>query len=332
MIKKNIILLTVCVLGISFFSSSKVYASELQNEEVKKNVTIQTFLSDMNEMGDYSAIKFLKNVEGDNRYIYLPFSTEGYLIYDMDLDIIHEYSTVTGNSYIEGYNDIYYTSALGYYEKDSDQDNIFVEIATGKVIGDYETFSIMAESIDNSIIEKNNISGTLREAVFAGNTSGKISGKVPNYSYNPDGICGSTAAGMYLRWYDLNVNGNYVPSSLESSDGVNLIKHLRGYIDGSKPGSTTGDVYSGIISYCSAQGIKHNGGYALVDISYVIGRVDTYETPFILGLYNHPTYKNHWVTGYGFSISGGSNFATVNDGWANTEVSINLINCDYIIW
>lgn len=324
-------MLITCVLCISLFSTTRVFASEVNDDLVENNETIQALLDNLNELGDYSAIRYLKNAEGDNRYVYLPFSTGGYLVYDIDLNVVHEYSTTSGNPYIEGSDDVYYTGALGYYEKDTDENDIFVEIPTRKVIGNYDNFSLMAEDINNSIIN-NTVSSYSQNSVFAVNSSGKISGTVPNYKHNPDGICGSTSAAMLLRWYDIYVNGNYVPSSLQSSDGVKLIEHLRSYIDGSKPGSTTGDVYSGIISYCSSQGIKHNGGYAIVDISYVVGRVDTYKTPFILGLNHHPTYGNHWVTGYGYNVSGGSNYATVNDGWGSTGVSINLINCDYIIW
>lgn len=40
---------------------------------------------------------------------------------------------------------------------------------------------------------------------------------------------------MLLRWYDIYKNQKYVPSSLESGDGVDLIEHLRGYIDGDVP-------------------------------------------------------------------------------------------------
>lgn len=69
-----------------------------------------------------------------------------------------------------------------------------------------------------------------------------------------------------------------------------------------------------------------------MDISYVVGSFDTYGTPFVLGLHNNPKYGNNWVKGYGYNVSGRSNYVTVNDGWGNRGVSINLINCDYIIW
>ena len=143
--------------------------------------------------------------------------------------------------------------------------------------------------------------------------------------YKRQGICGSTSAAMLLRWYDIYKNQKYVPSSLESGDGVDLIEHLRGYIDGDVPGSVAGDVFTGIMSYCSSQGVSHPGGFDGYNDNYVIGRVDTYGTPFLLIIHNHPTYKNHWITGYGYNISGGTCYPIVNDGWGDTNVSINPI-------
>ena len=324
--RKIAALLTVCAMCYSLFSTTTTFAAETNDISLENNSKIQKLLSNLNEKGDYSVSKILKDSEENERYIYLPFSTGGYLIYDKDLDVVHEYSTISGNEYIEDNSDIYYAGALGYYEKNK---NTFLEIPTGKTIGTVADFATMENEV-NIKIKENFTSKKANFALSAAKNS--ISGSVPNYSYNPDGICGSTSAGMLLRWYDIYVNGKYVPSNLESSDGIALIKNLRNYIDGSKPGSSTGDVYSGIMAYCKKQGVSHDGGYAIVDINYIVGRVDTYGTPFVLGLHNHPKYSNHWVTGYGYNISGGSNYVTVNDGWGNRGVSINLINCDYIIW
>ena len=325
-IKKIAALLTVCAMCYSVSSNTMAFGAEPNDFPFENNSTIQQLLSNINEKGDYTVAKILKDSKEKERYIYLPFTTGGYLIYDKDLDLVHEYSTITSNSYIDDNSEVYYAGALSYYEKNKET---FVEIPTGKVIGTVADFAAMSNEVNTKIKEN----FTSKKGNFAlSATKNSISGSVPNYSYNPDGICGSTSAGMLLRWYDIYVNGKYVPSSLESSDGVALIKNLRNYIDGSRPGSSTGDVYSGIMAYCKKQGVSHDGGYAIVDISYVVGRVDTYETPFILGLHNHPKYGNHWVTGYGYNVSGGSSYVTVNDGWGNRGVSINLINCDYIIW
>jgi len=46
----------------------------------------------------------------------------------------------------------------------------------------------------------------------------KSLGTVPNDSYNPNGICGSTASAMMLRYLDTYFPGDNVPSSLEMSE------------------------------------------------------------------------------------------------------------------
>lgn len=298
------------------------YASESPN--ISSSPVIQQLLEEINEIGDYSNMKVLRDADNEERFYYLPFETGGYLIYDSNLNIVHEYSRDKGNAFIERNSDLYYLGALRYFHKVGGK---YVELPTGNTIASAD-FTNLADAIEQNIISKT----LMRSNTRAATASNTISGSVPNYSYNPDGICGSTASAMMLRWYDLNVNQNYVPSSLESSDGVALIEHLRGYIDGDSPGSTTGDVYNGIISYCSNQGVSHDGGFSVVDISYVVGRVDTYERPFVLGLNNHPTYHDHWVTGYGYSIRSSGDFAIVNDGWGNRGVEINLVGCDYIVW
>jgi hypothetical protein len=136
------------------------------------------------------------------------------VIYDKDLNVIHEYSTTTSYAYIDDNSEVYYAGALSYYEKNK---KTFVEIPTGKVIGTVADFATMSNEV-NTKIKENFTSKKVNLALSA--TKNSISGSVPDYSYNPDGICGSTSAGMLLRWYDIYVNGRYVPLWLESSDGV----------------------------------------------------------------------------------------------------------------
>lgn len=171
-----------------------------------------------------------------------------------------------------------------------------------------------------------------RPALCVNGAINYISGQVPNYQYSPNGICGSTAAAMLLRWYDIYQNQKYAPSSLESGDGVALIKHLVGYIDEDVPGSMPGEVFTGIMDYCSSQGISHPGGYDVYTDAYVIGRVDSYGTPFLIALYSHPKYHRHWVTGYGYNYSDGTCYIIVNDGWGSTNISINPIYASQIVW
>lgn len=206
---------------------------------------------------------------------------------------------------------------------------ILVEIPTGEELGSKESFVSYANDID-----ANAERATMRRNAALPDTKSAhyISGTVPNYDHNPDGICGSTAAAMLLRWYDLYQNNNYVPSSLESANGVVLIEHLRSYIDGDNPGSDPGDVYFGILDYCADQGVSHAGGIENYSDAYVMGRVDTYEIPFLVCTLNHPKYGNHWVTGYGYNYSNGTCYPIVNDGWGNKGIAINPIFLRQIVW
>ena len=131
---------------------------------------------------------------------------------------------------------------------------------------------------------------------------------------------------MFLRYYDIYVNGNYVPSSLESSSGIALIDKLVPYIDGATPGSNPGQLQNGIYNYLKSQGINASVNLAYSSIGAIAGRVGNNE-PFVLGLHNHPTYGEHWVTGFGYS----GIYAIANDGWGNI-VYIDSSYTDYIVY
>lgn len=321
--KKKISLLMCLILCVSLFVSVDIKAQE-QSVNLHKVVIVQELLDELNEVGDYVNVKVLKDYDDTERYYYLPFSTGGYLIYDVNLNIIHEYSVCESNAKIDGNSEVYYGGALVYL---IEQNGKFYDLSLEVSIGNKREIIEKSRVIQEKM--KNNFQYSRTSLPATRNT---IKGTVPNYSYNPNGICGSTASAMMLRWYNNNVNGKYVPSNLETSDGVALIKHLKSYIDGSTPGSSAGDVFTGIQSYCKKQGVSHAGGFDRITADYIIGRVDSYKRPYIMGLYNHPTYKDHWVTGYGYRISGGTVYAIVNDGHGKTGVSLNLTNADYIVW
>jgi len=52
------------------------------------------------------------------------------------------------------------------------------------------------------------------------------------------------------KWSSICINSsNNIVVIISVRDGVDLIEHLRGYIDGDVPGSVAGDVFTGIMSY-----------------------------------------------------------------------------------
>lgn len=306
-----------------FATSSVVYAAS-DISDLRNDITITGLLQQLNEKGDFLNVKILKDYDGSERYYYLPFLTQGYLIYDRELNTIHEYSTVDDVESIDLYDEVYYGGALLYLYVVGDD---FYDLSMNKKVGKKSEIIKNVNLEKKTVIKKRLASGTVRT-----NSSQEIKGVVPNYSYNPNGICGSTAAAMLLRWYDIYVNTKYVPASLVSSSGTSLIKHLVPYIDGENPGSKPGEVYSGIQDYCADQKISHSGGLEAVSADYIIGRVSSDGVPYIMGLRASSSYGAHWVTGYGYTLSGSTCYAIVNDGHGRTDVSINIVNGDFMVW
>jgi hypothetical protein len=52
---------------------------------------------------------------------------------------------------------------------------------------------------------------------------------------------------------DLHIDNRYVPSWLESSDGITLIKYLEPYIQGKIPSSTAGEIASALSNHLERQ-------------------------------------------------------------------------------
>ena len=140
---------------------------------------------------------------------------------------------------------------------------------------------------------------------------------LPNYSYNPSGICGSTAAAMMLRYMDLYVDDDFVPTNIESGNGIALINHLETFINHSSHGSSAPQVAFGISDYLSGK-VDYSATYDEVEGYILYGQIADGK-PYVIGTFRHPRYGNHWMTGYGYS--GG--WAIVNDGWGNSGVYIN---------
>ncbi len=259
-----------------------------------------------------------------NAYLFVS-EKNGYVIISVQNNEITEFSLVQNSPFVNNVNKkdkIYYNGPLAFF-KDKDKTKI-INLNTFEEFNkkDLKDINGLAYDVKPESKQFNVLSSTFTL---------KISGTVPNYSYNPDGICGSTAAAMLVRWYDIYVNGSYVPLSLQSSDGVILIQYLVPLIDGSKPGSLPGELLSGLTTYLSQQGVNSTVNLELSDVSWIFSCVSN-NKPYIIGLSNHPQYNNHWVTGYGYSNSGTSYFAIVNDGHGSREIYINTNYTDFILF
>lgn len=247
---------------------------------------------------------------------------------------------------------IIYTSPLNYYSKSTEGiiKNQFLEVL--------DKYPIQATDFEDTAFKRVEVN---KAELFSNRTNGynpefgtsdhfvNYSSYIPNYSYNPNRICGSTAAAMLLMYYDKVYNDNYVPNSWESSDGVTLIKKLVPFIDGFFPGSDMKDARNGLNNYLH-QRVSARTAYSRSSYS-----LDLRNGPAMLDLGRGiQPYGEHWVVGYGYrqfnniaqalppelsSLTSTNSFKQLSpgetvsylifvvDGWGNRGV---LINQKYI--
>lgn len=245
---------------------------------------------------------------------YYDLNSLGYIIVNKNNNDVIEYSTEDNNLFITNRDQkYYYGGPLNYFVKSADGVNLET-IDTQEVI-----------SKEVAILQKTNESLKLpstRSIPLQSSFTYKTAYNPRTYSYNPNGICGSTASAILLMYYRDHVSSAYVPSNLATSDGVALIKHLIKYIDGATPGANYYDMTSGLTNYLNTRNVI----FRVQRLNIVEGANKLYDgkKPIIVGTLNHPTYKDHWVVGYGFNSSYGLvNYFIVNNGWGQNGININ---------
>ena len=271
----------------------------------------------------------------DNEVIAYLFELEprGYVIINEE-GIIVEYS-IENNFRATGNDKIYYGGPLKYYRKN---ETLYMDILSGKSVSKEalsNTITTYKEDTENAqqklskdIGETNGIVSTRAGSSYS------IPGTTRKYKYNPDGICGSTAAAILLMYYDDYIDSNMVTSQYTTTDGIKLIQYLRPYIDGSQPGSTTSDVVVGLYIYLDSRGLSQQYssssvvGFTYAQYTYVIRQ----DKPAIVGLANHPNLGNHWVVGHGYTIRGSAKYLEINDGHGAIGVVINMDYVDDLIY
>jgi hypothetical protein len=304
----------------------------------------EAFLSSCNK--DIAPNDPIELYDADNTVaaLFFPLKDKGYIIINVKDYNVTEFSTESNNQYITDHNKKYfYNGPMGYMEE---VNGIIVDSKTGDTIGslsdlklelgDANVYDESNMEIMNKLNTKEDNLSAVRSVKAKAKKPTLLKGTVPNYEsehyeINRKGICGSVASAMLLRYYDLYVNDNYVPYSLESASGEGLVNFLIPYIQGEGEGSMPGDVQAGLESYVRDRGITQYFTIETAVMGLIMNSVAS-EKPYILGLWNHPKYKSHWVTGYGYYQDSSSAFAVVNDGWGNRNTQINMSYADYIIY
>lgn len=267
----------------------------------------------------------LYNLEDKVVALFFKSTKSGYIIVNTENLTVPEFSPTENNKFITNRNIKYfYNGPLTYMEKVGDS---IIDLKSHEAMGNEKQLKTQLKR--TMLYGTENITAATNTKSATRATQDQIYGTVPNYSYNPTGICGSTASAMLTRYYDIYVDGRFVPSYLESSDGVALTKHLVPYIDGSTPGSTATELRNGLNNYLSDQGVSKRVSTYYSSLINTIKSSVSSDNPYILGLYNHPKYGNHWVTGYGYYDSS-DDYALVNDGWGSVNVWIHLYYADVV--
>jgi hypothetical protein len=247
-------------------------------------------------------------------YNYNNVNGKGFVIKNTFNNDIVEYSLESDNKQVSKNKKNYYNGALAYYNKS--------DITTRSL--DFEIYGTKDFPINEN--------ANLNERSTRGRKS--LPYGLPNYSYNPTGICGSTASAMYVRYFDLHFNNKYVPKNLESSNGIKLIKHLVKYVDKGGHGSKLGDLTRGLGKYLDSRGMyNHDVRYTKNIMSGAVGIIHD-KKPYILGLHKYPLGSKtieHWCTGKGYIDNSSTDYAIVNDGWGGTR-HINVKYCDYVVY
>lgn len=282
-LKFKFLSMIVCFLMIISFVLQPVNANEMNSPFDKE------YTSNFMDVKDKNIVKSVVLYSKTNFSVatYLEFSPTGYMIIDNVSGLPIEFSEDKIVSFIStAVERVYYEGPLEYYIKDlTGYNNNFGNKYNIKTFESKYTNNFKEYFSNNVVNKSKGLSSTYSDLYIPGYSL------MPNYSYNPNGICGSTAAAMLLMYHDKYSNNYYVPSYLESSNGISLIEHLVPFIDGTVPGSTMADALNGLNGYLNDQAFL---GTANSTSNYILSKGAA-----MIDLTDKSSYGQHWVVAYG---------------------------------
>lgn len=340
------IVLFTFIFGTSTFASINnnniIVNNPISVETTSKNVALD-LISQLHQNKLISKEIKLYNFKNKENAVCFILKDNGYIIVSLEDYSISEFSLNSNNKYFTDINKKYIYNGPGeYYEKTND---VITSLINNKVVpnNDFivDNLSLISKiKLNNKqqVYTKNSLK--FEKAASVNYNSNFLPYLVPNYTYNPNGVCGSCASAMFLRYWNDHIDGRYVPSNLMTDDGVALIKTLIPDIEigGSAAldpnyknvGSTVDTLCAGVQKYLRNRGIV----YILHSEDFSLGRIEeciNNARPAIVGLSDDPTYTDHWVVASGYIIlnnttNGNLNFIQVTDGWGGQGT---YIDCSY---
>lgn len=308
--KKNNSKLLLCFLLMLTILIGSVQLSPIQAKEIN----ISKINQELNIIIDESSRVSLYGENDEVSAYFYKLKDVGYIIIDVKAGEFIEYSTESNNLFINDTSvKYYYGGALNYFEEVSS--DTIKEVNTNKIVNK-----------EVAIIKRNNedikINIPQMRAFPVGTFSNSIPYKPRTYDTNTKDNCGSTAAAILMAYYYDHVSKVYVDSSLITSDGNALTKKMISYIEPNGGGSNYTTVSNGINNYLASRGLVKNA--KKINLTQGAEKIYNNDQPVIAGVTKHPTYKEHWVVAYGFTMS---NLLvksyTVNNGWGQNGIIIN---------
>jgi len=320
---KKLMVVLMCVITVLFCNNSIIQAATVTNNaKVVANSQVALY-NDENEVVAY----------------YFRLSNGGYVITTADGTDFIEYSLKPVNFQLNNRETYYYPNPCSFYKKVNNQLAANC-ITQEKVTLNAMDFAIEAEHNAN-VKAANALANQVVKAAASPKTEDKLKHSTYTYNYNPDGRCGAVAGAIVLRYYNDYVTAGYVPTKYRTADGKALINYLTDTYLGT--GTNYAQLTKGLNKY-----LKENCGSIRNSFSKTTGKNSTSvynkivnyitdkDKPVIVGLTAHPKYSEHWVVGTGYSTTKNSSntvrVVIVNDGWGNTNVSINLSYVDGCIY
>ena len=328
----------LCVFTIIFGSTQFVVASSIKQEK-SSDSEILSIIKGFSKENDSIEIDKIIDLYGYDDSItakcYL-LSPQGYAVFD-NSNMLVEASFDDGKVFhsVKSFSNekLYYAGPFNFYVNDSNnfQNIVNEEKASQSVFKSLNVdYYEKSQKTDSRKVESNSIQPYGVKVYYT------LPGKMRNFSYNPNGICGATVAAMALMYYRDNIDNYVVPSWHDTTTGESLIKLIAQQIHGSLDnpvGATIANVVSGCNYYFRWRGIANSysalSGYisnkstAFTNMKNIIQS----NRPIVLLINSNPTYGDHYITVYEVFQDVGyvdAYYVNAMDGWGSTTtVSLN---------
>ncbi len=280
---------------------------------------------------------------------------DGYIIVDETTNEVSEFNLSQDNQFFNDLSKHYvYGGPTHLYERENGQ---LINLETNQKetndIAIQDSINLFKEKVEeekksNSNNSLANNSATSDEKLYGY----AVGGKIPNLYHNPNGICGSCAAGNLLAFFCWNVDYRFVPNiylksiNTESGDGKEFIRSIVPFVDGEdaldvtkKGGSKPEGLQQGLKRYLTEK-VGYLGNVELNDLrknrNPSVNKIKS-GLPFILGLFKTPgnPYNNHWVLATGYVYRKPAEnivlYYKVTDGWGSDKSYVNVSWTDYMV-